>query len=77
MLKLLDGSAFVGVNIDSILIESGNKIFEVMNGFLIEVEPQKLIRNFTRLSNILIPHSFPVPGLFASQSSQCSQTQQQ
>jgi hypothetical protein len=37
--RFIDGSAFIGVTLSSISIESGNDIFVVENGFLVRNHP--------------------------------------
>jgi hypothetical protein len=43
--RFINGSAFIDVTLSSISIESGNEIFVLENGFLIDVLHHKLIRN--------------------------------
>jgi hypothetical protein len=62
--QFIDGSAFIHVSISSISIESGNELFVVENEFLIDIIHHKLIRNFSRSSNIEIVSSIEIFGSF-------------
>jgi hypothetical protein len=52
--QFIDGSTFLGVTLSSISIESGNEIFVIENDFLIDIINHKLIRNFSKSSEIEI-----------------------
>jgi hypothetical protein len=41
--ELIDGSAFYGMNIDSISLEGGNATFDIKKDFLIDIVHQTLI----------------------------------
>jgi hypothetical protein len=60
-IQFIDGSAFIGVPLSSISLESGNTIFVIENVFLIDVLHHKLIRNFSKSSVI------EIAGMTASQ----------
>jgi predicted metal-binding protein len=60
--QFIDGSAFIGVTLSSISIESGNEIFVIENGFLIDIVHHKLIRNFSDSSNIEIRRHIEILG---------------
>jgi tRNA A-37 threonylcarbamoyl transferase component Bud32 len=60
--QFIDGSAFIGVNLSSISIESGNKIFVIEKGFLIDIVHHKLIRNFSTSSGIEIAEHIEIVG---------------
>jgi hypothetical protein len=60
--QFIGGSAFDDVKIDSILIEAGNAIFEMVNGFLIDILTHQLIHSFSSSANITIPCSLTILG---------------
>jgi hypothetical protein len=60
--QFIDGSAFIGVTLSSISIESGNEIFVIEKGFLIDVFHHKLIRNFSESSKIEIAKNIEILG---------------
>jgi hypothetical protein len=60
--QFIDGPAFDDVKIDSVSIEAGNTIFEMINTFLIDIQSHKLIRSFSSLVNITIPYSLALLG---------------
>jgi hypothetical protein len=67
--QFIDGSAFIDVILSSIVIESGNEIFVVENGLLIDVLHQKLIRSFSKSSTIEIGRNIEI--LESNSFSQC------
>jgi hypothetical protein len=60
--QFIDGSAFIGTSISSISIELENELFVVENNFLIDVLDHKLIRNFSKSSNIEIGRNIEILG---------------
>jgi hypothetical protein len=52
--QFIDDSAFIGGNLPSISIESGNDIFAIEKDFPIDVVHHKLIQNFSKWSEIEI-----------------------
>jgi hypothetical protein len=60
--QFIDGSAFIGVLELSITIESGNEIFIIENGFLIDVLHHKLIRNVSASSEFEISSRIEILG---------------
>jgi uncharacterized protein YajQ (UPF0234 family) len=60
--EFIDGSAFIDVTLSSISIESGNQIFVIENGLLIDVLHHKLIRNFSNSSGIEIGRTIEILG---------------
>jgi hypothetical protein len=52
--QFIDDSAFVGVNLISISIESGNVTFGVENGNLIDRVHHKLIHNFSKSATTIM-----------------------
>jgi hypothetical protein len=60
--KFIDGSAFIGVTLSSISIESGNEIFVIENDFLIDILRHKLIRNFSKSSAIELAGDIEILG---------------
>jgi hypothetical protein len=60
--RFIDGSAFVGVTLSSIAIEPGNDRFVIENELLIDIVDHKLIRNFSKSSEIEIPSSIEILG---------------
>jgi uncharacterized protein YajQ (UPF0234 family) len=60
--RFIDGSAFFGVTLSSISIESGSEIFVIENDFLIDVLDHKLIRNFSESSKIEIGKHIEILG---------------
>jgi hypothetical protein len=60
--QFIDVSAFLDVTLSSITIESGNDIFIVENGFLLNVVDHKLIRNFSPFSEVEIPRHVEIIG---------------
>jgi uncharacterized protein YajQ (UPF0234 family) len=60
--RFIDGSAFIGVTLPSISIESGNQIFVIEKDFLIDVLHHKLIRNFSTSSAIEIGRNIEILG---------------
>jgi hypothetical protein len=60
--QFIDGSAFVGVTLLSIVIESGNEIFVIENDFLIDGLDHKLICNFLELSEVQIGMNIEIVG---------------
>jgi uncharacterized protein YuzB (UPF0349 family) len=61
--QFIDGFASIGVTLSSISIESGNEIFVIENDFMIDVLHHKLIRNFSRSSNLEIVSDLEILGL--------------
>jgi hypothetical protein len=68
--QFIDGSAFIGLTLSSISIETGNDIFVIENDFLIDIVDHKLIRNFSNSSEILIPWNIEILG--SSSFSSCA-----
>jgi hypothetical protein len=60
--QFIDGSAFIGVTLSSISIESGNEIFVIEHDILIDVVDHKLIRNFSTSSEIEIGRDIEILG---------------
>jgi hypothetical protein len=60
--QFIDGSAFVGVTLSSIIIESGNEMFVIGDGLLIDVLHHRLIRNFSTSSSIEIGMNIEILG---------------
>jgi hypothetical protein len=60
--QFIDGSAFPGVNLKSVLIEPGNDIFRVKHEFLIDIVHHTLVRNASDSSQIKIPQSIEILG---------------
>jgi hypothetical protein len=60
----IDGSAFLGVTLSSISIESGNDIFVLEKDFLIDILHHKLIRNFSKSSAIEIGRNIEMLGSY-------------
>jgi hypothetical protein len=60
--RFIDGSAFIDVTQLSMSIESGNDIFIIDNGILIDVIDHKLIRNVSESSEIEISKSIEIFG---------------
>jgi predicted metal-binding protein len=60
--QFIDGSAFIGVTLLSISIESGNDIFVIENSILIDVLHHKLIRNFSESSELEISRNIEILG---------------
>jgi hypothetical protein len=60
--QFIDGSAFAGVKLDSILIEAGKDIFHIEHEFMIDIVHYKLIRNFSVSSNIEIARTIKILG---------------
>jgi hypothetical protein len=60
--QFIDVSAFIGVTLSSISIESGNEIFVFENDILIDVLHHKLIRNFSKSSGIEIGKNIRMVG---------------
>jgi tRNA A-37 threonylcarbamoyl transferase component Bud32 len=60
--QFIDGSAFIGVTLSSISIESGSEMFVIENDFLIDVLHHKLIRNFSESSKIEIGQNVEILG---------------
>jgi hypothetical protein len=52
--QFVDSSAFIGMTLSSIAVESENDIFVIENDFLINVLHKKMIRNFSKSSEIEI-----------------------
>jgi hypothetical protein len=61
-IRIIDDFACVGVNLSSISIESGNKIFVIENDFLMDIFYHKLIRNFPESSAIEIARNVEMLG---------------
>jgi hypothetical protein len=66
--QFIDGSAFCGVRLSSISIESGNKIFAIENDFLIDIVHHKLIYNLSNSLKITIPSDMEIlePNCFSN-----------
>jgi uncharacterized protein YuzB (UPF0349 family) len=60
--QFIDGFAFINLNLSSISIESGNKIFVIENDFLIDILDHKLIRNFSKSFAIDIAENIEIFG---------------
>jgi predicted nucleotidyltransferase len=60
--QFIDGSAFIDVTLSSISIESGNEIFIIEKGILIDILDHKLIRNFSQSSTIEIGNNIEIVG---------------
>jgi hypothetical protein len=60
--QFIDGSAFIGVRLSSISIESGNEYFVVENEFLIDIVDHRLIRNFSSSSDVEIASNIEILG---------------
>jgi hypothetical protein len=60
--RFIDGSAFGNVKLSSISIESGNERFVLREDFLIDIVLQKLMRNFSRSSSVMIPRDIEILG---------------
>jgi hypothetical protein len=60
--QFIDDSAFIGVPISSISIESGHGIFVIENEFLINTVHHTLIRNFSNSSHVEIPSDIEILG---------------
>jgi hypothetical protein len=58
----IDRCRFIGVTLSSISIESGNEIFVIENGFLIDVLDHRLIRTFAKSSKIEIEREIEIRG---------------
>jgi predicted metal-binding protein len=58
--EFIDGSAFLDVSLSSISIESENDIFVIENDFLIDVVHHKLIRHFSKSSEIDIGNNIEI-----------------
>jgi hypothetical protein len=54
--RFIDGSAFLGVNLNSnsISIETGHERFEIQDNFLVDIVDHRLIRSFASSSHIHI-----------------------
>jgi hypothetical protein len=61
-IQFLDDSAFIGVTLLSISIESGNDIFALENGLLIDIFDHKLVQNFCESSTIDIGRNIEIVG---------------
>jgi hypothetical protein len=68
--EFIDGSAFVGVTLSSIAIESGNEIFVIENDFLIDIVHHKLIRNVSGSSEIDLAKTIEILGSHSFSSNQ-------
>jgi hypothetical protein len=66
--QFIDGSAFIDVPLSSISIESGNEIFVIENGFLIDILDHKLIQNFSESSEIEIGRHIEILGSYCFSS---------
>jgi hypothetical protein len=53
--RFIAASAFHGVELSSISIESGNERFVIREYFLIDIVDHKLIRNLSNSSSVIIP----------------------
>jgi hypothetical protein len=60
--RFIDGSAFLALTLSSISIESGNEMFVIENGILIDVLHHTLIRNFSESSEIEIGRNIEILG---------------
>jgi uncharacterized protein YuzB (UPF0349 family) len=60
--RFIDGSAFIGVILLSISIESGNNLFVMANEFLLDIIHHKLIHNFSTSSTIEIANNVEILG---------------
>jgi hypothetical protein len=60
--QLINASAFHGVTLSSISIESGNEIFVIENDFLIDILHHKLIRNLSKSREIEIGRNIEILG---------------
>jgi hypothetical protein len=60
--QLIDGSAFIDVNLDSISFEGGNSTFNIDNHLLIDIIHHTLIRNFSTSLTLEIPHHIEILG---------------
>jgi hypothetical protein len=60
--QFIEGSAFLGVTLSSISIESGNDIFVIENGILIDILHHKLIRIFSDSLEIEIARDIEIVG---------------
>jgi uncharacterized protein YuzB (UPF0349 family) len=60
--QFIDGSAFIDLTLFSISVESGNDIFVVEKGVLIDVLHHKLIRNFSTFSAIEVGMNIEIVG---------------
>jgi uncharacterized protein YuzB (UPF0349 family) len=60
--RFFDSSAFIGVVLSSISIESGNEIFVIEKDILIDVVHHKLIRNFSNSLSIEIGRNVEILG---------------
>jgi hypothetical protein len=58
--RFIDGSAFSWVGLSSIRFESGNTTFVVENDLLIDSVCHKLIRHFSKSSQVIIPNDIGI-----------------
>jgi hypothetical protein len=60
--RFIDGSAFAGIESNSISIEAGHEQFSIENDFLVDIINHRLIRNFSSSSNIIISSDIEILG---------------